>query len=121
MALQAIPIATAAPAAPARRSGPSCNPNTQTARPTQRAEADRVQPTRPGGLPASVRALIPRAAGGVEPCLRFFGGGMCFGGTRDQCAIEGRTHMSPDDLPPALVAFITKKYGRHRQSTRQRN
>ncbi|KAE9288130.1 hypothetical protein PF008_g26224 [Phytophthora fragariae] len=121
MALQAIPIATAAPAAPARRSGPSGNPNTQTARPTQRAEADRVQPTRPGGLPASVRALIPRAAGGVEPCLRFFGGGMCFGGTRDQCAIEGRTHTWLDDLPPALVTFITKKYGRRRQSTRQRN
>ncbi|KAE9073433.1 hypothetical protein PF010_g25075 [Phytophthora fragariae] len=121
MALQAIPIATAAPAAPARRSGPSGNPNTQTARPTQRGEADRVQPTRPGGLPASVRALIPRAAGGVEPCLRFFGGGMCFGGTRDQCAIEGRAHTWLDDLPPALVAFITKQYGRRRQSTRQRN
>ncbi|KAE9279397.1 hypothetical protein PF001_g24735 [Phytophthora fragariae] len=121
MALQAIPIATAAPAAPARRSGTSGNPNTQTARPTQRAESDRAQPTRPGGLPASVRALIPCAAGGVEPCLRFFGGGMCFGGTRDQCAIEGRTHTWPDDLPPALVAFTTRKYGRRRQSTRQRN
>ncbi|KAG2997509.1 hypothetical protein PC121_g20621 [Phytophthora cactorum] len=65
----------------------------------------------PSGIPASVRALIPRDTNGVEPCLRFFGGNMCFGGTKDKCT-AGRKHTWPDELPVALVNFATKMFGR---------
>ncbi|ETN06449.1 hypothetical protein PPTG_23382 [Phytophthora nicotianae INRA-310] len=35
---------------------------------------------RPSTIPQKYRSLIPRNADGQEPCLRFFGGGMCYGG-----------------------------------------
>jgi hypothetical protein len=75
------------PAAP--RSTPSASAPCFSPGPLRTAARSRYAPrhdderntaARPSGIPASVRALIPRDAHGMEPCLRFFGGGMCYGG-----------------------------------------
>ncbi|KAG3128835.1 hypothetical protein PI124_g10447 [Phytophthora idaei] len=63
----------------------------------------------PGGIPANIRSIIPRDADGPEPCLKFFGGGMCDGGTRDTCASHERTYVWSGDLP---AAFIAKRFGK---------
>jgi len=83
MALQELQL----PAAP--RSAPSAHHHALRPAPLRTAARSRYAPrhdderntaARPSGIPASVRALIPRDAHGMEPCLRFFGGGMCYGG-----------------------------------------
>ncbi|KAE8914622.1 hypothetical protein PF003_g1193 [Phytophthora fragariae] len=75
---------------------------------------------RPSGFPASIRGLIPRNTDGQEPCLRFFAGSMCFGGSASTCTVRNRLHTWPDALPTALMAFIKMKFGRgdSRQSRR---
>ncbi|KAE9226279.1 hypothetical protein PF005_g5195 [Phytophthora fragariae] len=80
--------------------------------PTPAAAAPRRNTTdRPGGIPEHIRRLIPRNAEGTEPCLKFFGGDMCDGGTRETCAATGRTHVWPTVLPAAPTAFTSKRFG----------
>ncbi|KAG3094445.1 hypothetical protein PI125_g16567 [Phytophthora idaei] len=40
-----------------------------------RVPSSRAQRTHPGGIPAHIRALIPRTADGTEPFFKFFAGG----------------------------------------------
>jgi hypothetical protein len=98
-------VASSGPAAPTR---------------PRRDDAIRIPASRPGGIPANVRSLIPRNDDGDEPCLRFFGGGMCPEGTRTDCAIPGRTHTWHGDIPPALKAFAVRKFGRRNHPDRRR-
>jgi len=90
---------------PANRA-PAAHPS---ARSVSRQPATRNR--RPGSIPAHIREIIPRNEEGDEPCLRFFDGSMCDGGSRDQCAFETRTHTWSGDLPPALMKFIKERFG----------
>ncbi|KAG6617241.1 uncharacterized protein IUM83_02673 [Phytophthora cinnamomi] len=73
-------------------------------------------PDRPGGYPEHIRHLIPRNGDGIKPYLKFFGGGMYEGGTRDTCAAQGQTHVWPSALPSTPIVFITKRFGGRRVS-----
>ncbi|EGZ14451.1 hypothetical protein PHYSODRAFT_508073 [Phytophthora sojae] len=50
------------------------------------AGPNRRRSARTTGMPEHIRQLVPRRADGTEPCLRFFGGGMCFGDSCERCA-----------------------------------
>ncbi|ETK82831.1 hypothetical protein L915_11858 [Phytophthora nicotianae] len=76
---------------------------------------------RPSAIPQKYRSLIPRNADGQEPCLRFFGGGMCYGGTAATCGSRTRVHTWPEDLPPTLMEYITKRFGHRDAGNRRRN
>ncbi|KAE9130033.1 hypothetical protein PF007_g4645, partial [Phytophthora fragariae] len=80
-----------------------------------------VQPPRPGGapsrrgpaartpiMPERIRRHIPRDRDGREPCLRFMGGGMCYGGSAERCAHQQRTHRWDGRLPRELQEFIDR-------------
>ncbi|OWZ13974.1 hypothetical protein PHMEG_00012621 [Phytophthora megakarya] len=69
-------------------------------------------PPRTDQIPEDIRAIGPRNTEEQEPCLRFFAGSMCYGGSKTKCASSKRTHTWPDPLPPALMDFIKKKFGR---------
>ncbi|KAE8883851.1 hypothetical protein PF005_g19897 [Phytophthora fragariae] len=81
----------------------------------------RNAPDRPGGIPSDIRRIIPRNEAGHEPCLKFFAGGMCEGGTREVFAAQGRTHIWSGELPVALKAFISKRFGSRRGSQNRRS
>jgi hypothetical protein len=72
--------------APANRA-PEAHPS---ARSVSRQPATRNP--RPGSIPAHIREIISCNEEGDEPCLRFFDGSMCDGGSRDQGAFKTRTH-----------------------------
>ncbi|KAE8900255.1 hypothetical protein PF003_g15587 [Phytophthora fragariae] len=92
-----------------------------------------VQTPRPGGapsrrgpagrtpiMPERIRRLIPRDRDGCEPCLRFMGGGMCYGGSAERCAHQQRTHRWDGRLPRELQEFIDRTYrSGPRQSVRR--
>ncbi|KAE9064190.1 hypothetical protein PF006_g30758 [Phytophthora fragariae] len=92
-----------------------------------------VQPPRPGGapsrrgpaartpiMPERIRRHIPRDRDGREPCLRFMGGGMCYGGSAERCAHQQRTHRWDGRLPRELQEFIDRTYrSGPRQSVRR--
>ncbi|OWZ04744.1 hypothetical protein PHMEG_00023306 [Phytophthora megakarya] len=43
-------------------------------------------------MPDYLRAHISRDSRGREPCLQFFGGSMCIGGSSAKCSHPDRTH-----------------------------
>ncbi|KAG6959967.1 hypothetical protein JG688_00009838 [Phytophthora aleatoria] len=97
-----------------------CTPETHPrSRPGSRDDDNRNHPARQSSIPAGIRALIPRDANGVEPCLPFYGGGMCSGGTRGTCA-DGRAHTWPTHLPTTFTNFCTRGFGRRRENNRHR-
>ncbi|OWZ14782.1 hypothetical protein PHMEG_00011682 [Phytophthora megakarya] len=54
-------------------------------------------------VPDDIRALIPTNRRGEEPCLRYLGGVMCSGGTRDRCRNPKRNHeWLSSDIPRRL-------------------
>ncbi|EGZ21165.1 hypothetical protein PHYSODRAFT_490847, partial [Phytophthora sojae] len=67
------------------------------------------------GMPEHIRQLVPRRLDGTEPCLRFFGGGMCFGGSRERCAYSHRTHQWDAPLHRDLQSYINRQYGSSRR------
>ncbi|EGZ21663.1 hypothetical protein PHYSODRAFT_493999 [Phytophthora sojae] len=75
----------------------------------------RPSSTRPPTMLGHLRQQIPRRSDGPEPCLRFFGGDMCFGGSRDKCAYSHRTHRWDSPLPRELQAYINRQYGSNRR------
>ncbi|KAE9358967.1 hypothetical protein PR003_g1013 [Phytophthora rubi] len=92
---------TSAPEASARQ--PQRNTNAPAPR---RAPAGRVPI-----MPEHVRRQIPRDADGREPCLRYFSGGMCYGGSAERCAHAHRTHHWDRRLPRDVQDFIDRHYG----------
>jgi hypothetical protein len=85
---------------------------------SRRAPAGRVPV-----MPEHIRRQIPRDADGREPCLRFMGGGMCYGGSTDRCAHARRTHQWNRRLPHDLRDFIDRHYSHDhepRSETRHR-
>ncbi|KAE9035856.1 hypothetical protein PR002_g7361 [Phytophthora rubi] len=99
---------------PSDSAAPASDPAVATGQQHQvsREPGPRGAQPRPSGFPANIRGLIPRNTDGQEPCLRFFAGSMCFGGSASTCAVQNRLHTWPDALPAALMAFIKKKFGR---------
>ncbi|EGZ21136.1 hypothetical protein PHYSODRAFT_329163 [Phytophthora sojae] len=81
--------------------------------PPQTDQPRRAQNSRPQAMPDNIQALVPSRSDGTEPCLRFFGGGMCTGG--DRCAYSFRTHTWDGPLPRDLVSCITRQYGTTRR------
>ncbi|KAE9054824.1 hypothetical protein PF007_g32518, partial [Phytophthora fragariae] len=59
-------------------------------------------------MPERIRRLIPRDSDGRDPCLRFMGGGMCYGGSAERCAHQQRTHRWDGRLPRELQEFIDR-------------
>ncbi|KAE9038799.1 hypothetical protein PR002_g5831 [Phytophthora rubi] len=50
-------------------------------------------------MPERIRRLIPRDRDVREPCLRFMGGGIRYGGSAERCAHQKRTHRLGRPLP----------------------
>ncbi|KAG1706478.1 hypothetical protein DVH05_001627 [Phytophthora capsici] len=75
--------------------------------------------TTPECHPTEVPRNDPRNADGQEPCLRFFSGAMCYGGTTATCGSRSRVHSWPEDLPPALIDYIKKRFGRRDTGNRR--
>ncbi|KAI9980774.1 hypothetical protein PInf_010093 [Phytophthora infestans] len=79
----------------AKTPGATSFPPATEPRPTQTlasSSSRRGPSSRVPVMPDAIRRLIPRDADGREPCLRFMGGCMCFGGNADSCAHSRRTH-----------------------------
>ncbi|KAL3659661.1 hypothetical protein V7S43_015336 [Phytophthora oleae] len=72
-------------------------------------------------MPGEIRRLIPRGDNGREPCLRFMSGGMCYGGSVEQCAHARRTHRWNGRRPHELQEWIDRHYfaDRRLQTRRQ--
>ncbi|KAG6586852.1 uncharacterized protein IUM83_18848 [Phytophthora cinnamomi] len=109
-------ITSVAPA-PIPDNGPELRADSQ--RRVTREHGTRPAQSHPSSIPASWRALLPTSSDGQEPCLRVFGGSMCFGGMASTCAVRNRLHTWPEELPAALLTFIRRKFG-HRDSNQRR-
>ncbi|GMF38999.1 unnamed protein product [Phytophthora fragariaefolia] len=73
------------------------------------------QGRRKKSVPDDIQALIPSNRRGEELCLRFLGGVMCHGGTRDRCGHHKRIHGWPSaDIPRRLKDWAQDTYTRRR-------
>lgn len=80
-----------------------------------RSRHDDRDPRRERGVPEEIRSLIPVNRRGEEPCLRYLGGVMCSGGTRDRCGHFKRVHDWPArDIPRRLREWAEATYSRRR-------
>ncbi|KAE9245303.1 hypothetical protein PF002_g7320 [Phytophthora fragariae] len=95
---------------PAPRAEPTTQGHPASAGPNRRMNTNHAT-----GIPEHIRQLVPRRPDGKEPCLRFFGGEMCFGGSRERCANSYRTHSWEGHLPRELQSYINKQYGSNRR------
>ncbi|EGZ08232.1 hypothetical protein PHYSODRAFT_525964 [Phytophthora sojae] len=77
----------------------------------RRSQANSYNP-----IPEHIRRQVPRRPDGTEPCLRFFGGSMCHGGTVDRCAYSKRTHVWDSPLPREVQSCINRLYGGNKRS-----